>query len=128
MRPLVAHPRVRKLNYDNQTGAFNPGFPCEGYYWGVHYEAQAGVAWKLDVWFWPRSAPSEDIQHAQDLQRRLTPETRQAILWIKNAHHRQQLFSGDRVSSVDIYDAVLNHGVRTPAAFGAYLASLRRET
>ena len=128
VRPLVVHPRVRKLSYDNQTGAFNPGFPLEGYYWGVQYENPVGLAWKLDVWFWPRRAPSEDIQHTQELRRRLTPETRLAILWIKDALHRQRMFSAYRVSSVDIYDAVLKHGVRTPATFGAHLATPRRST
>ena len=53
------------------------------------------------------------VAHAEELRRQLTPETRLAILWIKDVWH--QLHSDpDQVSGMDIYDAVLEHGVRTP--------------
>jgi hypothetical protein len=53
--------------------------------------------------------------------RRLTPETRLAILWIKDAWYRHPSYP-DVVSGMDIYKAVLEHGVRTPEQFGSYLS------
>jgi hypothetical protein len=50
----------------------------------------------------------------------VTAETRGAILWIKDIWHRRPCYP-DVVGGVDIYDAVLNHGVREPAEFAAYL-------
>ncbi|HEY7620380.1 MAG TPA: hypothetical protein VH834_11435 [Solirubrobacteraceae bacterium] len=54
------------------------------------------------------------------LRRRLTDETRGAILWIKDVWHRRPCYP-DVVGGVDIYHAVLNHGVRALADFAAYL-------
>lgn len=129
VRPLASHPRVYRLNFWNQTGAFNPHANLtDGYYWGVEYRAEAGEEWKLDLWFWSRGAPPADVEHLQELKRRLTPETRLAIVWIKDVHHRLHPYSEHDVSSIDIYDAVLDHGVRSPSEFGAYLASRPEHT
>ena len=48
--------------------------------------------------------------------RRLTPETRSAILDIKRAWVNRPEF-GQTVRSFDIYTAVLDGGVRTPEEF-----------
>ena len=53
-------------------------------------------------------------------RRKLAPETRLAILWIKDAWHRLPSYP-DLVGGVDVYNAVLEHGVRTPKQFGRYL-------
>ncbi|HET8627621.1 MAG TPA: hypothetical protein VFL91_09390 [Thermomicrobiales bacterium] len=52
--------------------------------------------------------------------RRLTSDLRLAILWIKDEWRRRPT-CGRTVLSVDIYDAVLERGIRTPAQFAAYL-------
>lgn len=52
--------------------------------------------------------------------RELTPETRLAILRIKDIWHRHPTYR-HTVLGVDVYTAVLNHGVRSPDAFAAYL-------
>ena len=114
------------LSYRNETGALNPTDLTDGYYWGVQYRADSGEQWKLDLWFWSRGAPPPDVEHVEEMRRRLTAETRLAILWIKDAHHRFRAYGEHEVRSVDIYDAVLNHGVLSPRAFGAYLAGRNR--
>jgi hypothetical protein len=58
---------------------------------------------------------------------RLTPETRLAILWLKDLWHGTPLYPTS-VGSVDIYAAVLDAGVRTPAAFDDYLTALGKPT
>lgn len=115
IRPLASHPRVKRLSFVNEAGRFKPPGLRDGYYWGVRYHADTGDEWKIDVWFWPREASAGDVAHADELRNRLTPETRLAILRIKDALHEQLLYR-----SVDLYDAVLNHGIRTPSEFAAY--------
>jgi hypothetical protein len=125
-RPIVAHPRVRKLTFLNETGVFKPAGLKEGLYWGVHYEADSGAAWKLDIWFWLRTSTPGDVEYAAEMRQRLTPETRVAILWIKDDCWQRGVY-GDTVRSMDVYDAVLNHGVRTPGAFERWLAAHREQ-
>ena len=122
VRPLAAHPRVRKLRYSNETGPFNAtgDFSDEGYYWGVRYRSPAGDDWELDLWFLPAPAPRPELRMIETCARRLTPDLRLAILWIKDEWRRRPTY-GRAVLSVDIYDAVLDHGARTPAQFAAYL-------
>ena len=122
VRPLASNPRVRTLRYSNETRHFNPtGQPQdEGYYWGVRSHTAAGDEWKIDIWFLPRAVPRPEVALLETLPKRLTPETRLAILWIKDLWHRLPTYR-DRVLSVDIYDAVVDHGVRTPVEFDAYL-------
>ncbi len=81
----------------------------------------AGDEWKIDVSLWSPEAPPGPLAHAEELRRRLTPETRLAILWIKDVWHRVSSYP-DQVSGMDVYDAVLEHGVRTPEQFGGISA------
>jgi hypothetical protein len=125
LRPLLVNPRVVRLRYENETGPRSPsGQPAdERYYAVVHYETAAGDLWKIDLSFW--SSPLAETargepDHWRRLAERLTPETRLAILWLKDVWHRLPVYP-DAVSSTEVYDAVLAHGVRTPGQFDAYL-------
>ena len=89
----------------------------------ARHATDAGDEWKIDVSLWSPESPPGPLAHAEELQRRLTDETRLAILWIKDAWHRSPSYP-DRVGGTDVYEAVLEHGVRTPEQFGRYL--LRR--
>jgi hypothetical protein len=121
LRPLALHPHVRRLLFRNDTGHWNtdPAYP-DGLYWGLDYRAQPRLDWKLDVWFLREGTTQFDLQHIESLPPRLTPESRLAILRIKDAwHHRPEY--GSEIRSYDIYEAVLDHDVRTPAEFEAHL-------
>ncbi len=50
----------------------------------------------------------------------LTDEQRLTILRIKEVWHRRPEYPGE-VGGIDVYTAVLDHGVRTPEQFGAWL-------
>jgi hypothetical protein len=50
----------------------------------------------------------------------LPRETRICILWLKDVWHRLPEYPYE-VGGTDIYDAVLEHGVRGPDEFDAYL-------
>ena len=122
MAPLAAHPRTTRLAYRNETGRLTPP-ELQGYgryYFVVRHETEAGDEWKIDVSLWTPKAAPIPLAHPQELRRRLTPETRLAILWIKDAWHRSPSYP-DLVGGMDVYEAVLEHGVRTPEQFGRYL-------
>ncbi len=122
MQPLCIHPRVKRIRYLNESGTFNPTHLLmdERYYFGVYYHTQAGIEWKIDISFWlMQGIHPEPIHDAMKGQ--LTPETRLAILWIKDVWYQLPTYRNE-VYSTDIYDAVLQHGVRTPGEFDTYLA------
>ena len=122
MRPLASHPGITKLRFANWRGPFATAALPDGYYWGIRYHIDPGHEWKIDVWFLPDDAPRPGQGYLQAISAQLTPETTLAILWIKDAWHRLPAYR-DRILSVDIYDAVLEQGVRTPAEFDAYLVA-----
>jgi hypothetical protein len=123
MRPVLAHPGVREVKYAPELGSRSPsGGPADQrWYFVLRYQAAAGELWKIDVSLWRLGdVPRQLSFDADTLDRRLTDETRGAILWIKDVWHRRPSYP-DVVGGVEIYDAVLNHGVREPAGFAAYL-------
>jgi hypothetical protein len=123
MRPVLAHPGVREVLYLPQLGSRSPsGGPADQrWYFVLRHETAAGELWKVDVSLWRLGdAPRELFFDAGTLGRLLTDETRAAILWIKDVWHRRPSYP-EVVGGVEVYDAVLNHGARTPEQFAAYL-------
>jgi len=122
MRPLLIHPRVTTLHYHNDTGKYARAElrGDERYYFVVHYENKAGNEWKIDLSFWLSDAPRTQLAYIEYLTQKMTKETRLAILWIKDVwrHHTTYPY---QIGGTDIYDAVLEHGVRTPEQFRSYL-------
>lgn len=116
MRPLAAHPRIRGLSFRKDTGRWNTDdrYP-DGLYWMVEYATDAGIAWNLDLWFIHESATQFDLEHMKTLPHRLTGEARVAILRIKEA--LADASPGERIRSYEVYEAVLDHGVRTAEEF-----------
>ncbi len=121
-RPLAAHPRVRRLTFRNDIGHWNadPVYP-DGLYWMVEYVSDAGAEWNLDLWFLAEGTTQFDLEHLVTLPPRLTPETRPAILRIKESVRG----AAPRIRSHLVYEAVLDQGVRTPEEFRAHLAARR---
>ncbi len=126
MRPLYTYPHVKQVNYLNQSGSYNTTGRSqnERYFFMVHHETRAGKEWKIDISFWLGEGSHPEPVH-DALEQQLTPETRLAILWIKNACYQLPAYR-DTFYSTDIYDAVMQHGVRTPIEFESYLARSAR--
>ncbi|GHO95191.1 hypothetical protein KSF_052390 [Reticulibacter mediterranei] len=122
VQPLLVHPRVTKLHYHNDTGKYAPAElrGDERYYFVVYYENEAGNEWKIDLSFWLSDAPRTQLAYIEYLNQKMTEETKLAILWIKDVwcHHATYPY---QVGGTDIYNAVLEHGVRTPEQFRSYL-------
>lgn len=116
-RPLAEHPRVKRLRWSDERGAFNnTGRPeADGLYCGIHYyagEVRDELRWKIDCWFFPEGVPRPDIAMRDRLDV-ATAEERLAILRLKDAAIRagrygwSSDFQGHR-----IYQAVLDRGAR----------------
>ena len=78
--------------------------------------------WRIDLSLWLYDDHANGTAYHQSLRERLTPEQRLTILRIKDVWHRRPEYP-DEVSGFEIYTAVLEHGVRTPPEFAAWLAS-----
>jgi len=121
MRPIIARREITRVSYANESGHLNTSArPYDDrHYFVIHYETATRDDWKIDVTFWVIDGPREHRARALALAR-LPHETRIAILWIKDVWHRLPTYPY-QVGGTDVYDAVLEHGVRTPEEFDAYL-------
>lgn len=122
MLPVLTHPDVALVRYRNEAGARNPtGNPDDERYFFASYVWVEGQEWKIDISFWLSRVPRAERLSPDRIILRLTDETRLAILWIKDVWHKRPEYM-TTISSADIYDAVLDAGVRTPDEFEAFLA------
>jgi hypothetical protein len=84
MRPVYAHPLVKRVRYLNEVGHFNPSELelHDRYYFGVYYHSSSGTEWKVDISFWIGVGEHPEPVH-DAIVRQLTEETQLTILWIK---------------------------------------------
>ncbi|MEU5694522.1 hypothetical protein [Actinosynnema sp. NPDC020468] len=117
---LARHPRVGSVRFRNDAGSWNqePEAYPDGLYLGPHYRDADGETWTLDLWFVDDPSRQPDLTHVRTLPPRLTPETRLAILELKQAWTGRPGYS-----SFGIYTAVLDHGVRTVADYETFRTS-----
>jgi hypothetical protein len=126
LHPLLTHPRVKQVRYLHQSHHFKLDGLADRYFFMVYYEPEGQAEWKLDISFWlGEGIHPEPVQEA--IAQQLTPATRLTILQIKDAWYQLPAYR-TAVSSVDIYDAVLQHNVRTLAEFDDYLAQRGKPT
>jgi hypothetical protein len=122
MLPLLTRPGVVAAQYRNEARDWAPPDQPENsrYFFAVRYAVPSGRVWKLDFSFWLSDAPRGEADYLDYLKRELTDETRLTILWIKDVWRKDPTYPYE-VGGYDVYEAVLKHGVRTPAQFAAYL-------
>ena len=118
----LTNARVIRAEYRYEAGRHAPSElrGDERYYFVLHYVSSGENEWKIDISFWLSGVERDEGAYLELLASQLTDETRVAILWIKDVWHRLPTYPGE-VGGYDVYDAVLEHGVRTPAEFEAYL-------
>ncbi|WP_010271689.1 hypothetical protein [Paenibacillus senegalensis] len=118
---LMNNSRVRELKFINDTGSWNtdPLYP-DGYYIGLNYQSKSGSKWELDIWFVDEPEKQPDLQHIRTMPGLLTQEAVISILHIKTVWATRSEY-GKQVKSFDIYTAVLDNQVRTPAEFERWL-------
>ena len=118
LRPLLR--ACRRLAYTDETGELaGEAAPFER-----HYFVFRLAGWKLDISVWTNGSPKEVERHQERL-RELDASTRLAILRIKDARHRRPDYP-EVVGGLEVYEAVLEHGVRTAEEFEMYLGRRRQ--
>jgi hypothetical protein len=122
MARYFGHPRIGAIRYRYDYAEQNPANAPndDRYYYALFYQGAGGHEWKIDISIWIADPPHVERLPPSSLIARLNDETRLAILWIKDQWFARPEYR-IAVSSVDIYDAVLDDGVRTPEEFAAYL-------
>ncbi|MFJ9179192.1 hypothetical protein [Streptomyces sp. NPDC102360] len=113
--PCSELPGVRKLRFANALDLADRGL-----YWRLDYEFKPDETWTIDMWWLPDDHPGP---RAADLvtpvRDALDDQTRDAILAIKEG----ALTRGEATQGVWVYQAVLDHGIRTYDEFLAWQAS-----
>lgn len=125
---LVVLPGVVGFDYADERGNRSPtGHPRDERFHVAMTYLRSGETWQLDLTFWLHDAHENVTAWHQMLRQSLSAEQREAILWIKDVWHRRVEYPGS-ISGLDIYQAVLEHDVRTPAEFQRWLAHLKSPT
>jgi hypothetical protein len=78
--------------------------------------------WRIDLSVWLHDDHANVTAYHEELARTVTAEQRAAILRIKDVWHRRPEYP-DEIGGLDVYQAVLDHGVRTPEEFAAHVAA-----
>jgi len=124
---IVARVPVTALAYYDERGS-----RCEtGQVRDERYHVPMTVDWPsrpwcIDLTLWLHDPHHNVTRWHEELRERITPEQRAAVLRIKDVWHRRPEYP-DEVGGLDVYTAVLDAGVRTPAEFAAWLSRRRPE-
>jgi hypothetical protein len=121
MSRLVLLPGVVGFDYADERGPRSPTGEVrdERYHVSTSYVRPSGT-WCLDLTFWLRDLHENVTAWHEQMRDSLTPEERSAILRIKDVWHRRPEYP-DAVGGLEIYTAVLQHGVRAPEQFEGWL-------
>jgi hypothetical protein len=125
---LAAGGRLVSADFRDERGPRRPtpSPQDERYYVVCRYDWPAGL-WKIDITVWLHAVDRPHVAFAEHLAVDLSAEQRLAILRIKQVWHRRPDYP-EQVSGMDVYTAVLDDGVGTPAEFAAWLAARDRPT
>ena len=123
VRRMIDRPAVTGFDYRDERGPRSPTGTVrdERYHVAVHL-ARDGRSWRIDVTLWLNDPHANITAWHERLRDTVTAEQRAAILRIKDVWHRLPGYP-DRVGGMQIYDAVLDGGVRSPQQFAAWLAA-----
>jgi len=115
----VSLPGVTGFDYLDERGDRSP----TGERRDERYHVNIRLAeWRVDLSIWLYDDHINVTEWHRALAARITEEERLAVLRIKDVWHRRPEYP-DEVSGLEIYTAVLDHGVRTPEAFGVWLTN-----
>jgi hypothetical protein len=107
--------KPHRMHFRDESLVRTPGLP-PGLYWGVYLGDERAGAWKIDIWETDREGFEPVRRFGADLAARLDEESRAAILAIKTACWQHPEYRRAFTSS-DVYEAVLERGVRDVEAF-----------
>lgn len=75
--------------------------------------------WNIDIWFLDKDTIEKTEKYCDDISKKLNDneQLRTAIVEIKQELIKRNLYSFDRYTSMDVYDAVFNKGIRKADEF-----------
>jgi hypothetical protein len=116
---IAALLKPHRMHFRDESLVRTPGLP-PGLYWGVYLGDERAGAWKIDIWETDREGFEPVRRFAADLAARLDDDSRAAIVAIKTACWQHPEYRRTFTSS-DVYEAVLERGVRDVGAFWNYI-------
>jgi hypothetical protein len=118
---LVGRNDVIGFDYRDERGPRSPTGTSkdERYHVPILVQRASGV-WRVDLTIWLNHDHANVTAWHEWLREVLTPDQRAAILQIKTTWHDRPEYP-DNVGGQDVYTAVIDHQVRTPAQFAAWL-------
>ena len=119
---LFKKENVYSLNLQDFRKSIFPDRP-QGIYCGISYLVKPNIFWKIDVWF---MADVKALDIVNEVKSKLTDTNREIILKIKN-EMREKTKYGKEVSGIDVYQAVLDNGVKDLKGFRQYLKQQNRK-
>lgn len=115
-------PGVVGFDYRDERGRRCPtgAVRDERYHVAITLQRQLGT-WRIDLSVWLHDPHASVTAWHEALRESITEEQRNAVLRIKDVWHRLPDYP-EQIGGVEIYTAVLDHGVRTTQQFAAWLA------
>jgi hypothetical protein len=118
-RAIATRFAATRMSFANQFLRTEQQFD-HGLYWGIRL-LRGGREWKVDLWGYGPAAYRAHLVESEALRARLAAADRLAILRVKDAVCRRPAYRHD-VTSMDVYAAVAEHGVRSVEEFDAWWA------
>jgi hypothetical protein len=111
-----------RMSYRNELLTRTPNLPL-GFYFGVHTFILGGAEeWKIDIWAVDTQQIEEGSKLLAELQAGINANSKKAILEIKDRFCRHPEYRTG-LHSMDIYEAVMKHDIKTPEGFIKYMKS-----
>ncbi|MBB2698190.1 UNVERIFIED_ORG: hypothetical protein GGD59_003707 [Rhizobium esperanzae] len=112
---------VVAVRFRNDTGEWNtePDKYPDGLYLWLSVRARNQSMWTVDIWLVDQPDRQPDLAHLKTLMPRMNDQDRETILRIKKAL-AERLQTKGTISSTLVYEAVMDHGVRTVDEFESW--------
>jgi hypothetical protein len=110
-----------KMSFRNETIAKTPGLP-DGFYWGIYLGNERKGDWKIDIWAIHAAECKRLLDYCMGIQEKLDKQKSARILAIKSCCWQDPEYRRS-YSSMDIYTAVLDEGIRDMEGFERYRSS-----
>lgn len=127
LKEFALLPTIQKVQFSNFRELRRDNIKSKmrlphGYYIGLR-SIQPSGEWKIDIWLGEKGISINDYEIPDPSA--ITKEQKAAILRIKNIWLAEESGYKDGVTSVDIYKAVLEHGITDEDSFKNYIKKIK---
>ena len=121
LQRAIAVPGVIGFQYSDERGPRRPtdAVRDERYHLPITLEREP-APWRIDLTVWLHDPHANITAWHEELRDKITDDQRLAVLRIKDVWHRLPGYP-DQISGLEIYNAVVNDGVRTSGQFASWL-------